>query len=79
MSIYVVWLCRWFPLRSSKESLNNVEARDLARTAKTICQASKCANCNGPIPWRSAWGYHAIPWGYYTEEIWCSKKCWEKQ
>lgn len=80
MSIYPVVLSKWFPAKQ-KEKHTWASAEDIRNwhdAAKMCVSMSKCCVCGKKPQFRYAWGLHSIPWGYGWGEIWCSKKCLER-
>jgi hypothetical protein len=83
LSIYPVRLAEWFPAKPKRNRPGETwparkERRHWHETAKFVVEQSTCCVCGKKPQYRYAWGMHAIPWGYGTEEIWCSKKCLQK-
>lgn len=66
MSIYPVYLSKF----------HNTEC-PMHELAKEIVKLSRCHNCENKIKWRYAYAHHSLLWGY--GDIWCSKKCYEKE
>lgn len=77
MSIYPVRLAEWFP-KKADAGRNPEEAKNLYENVKMALKYSKCCECGKTPNYKWAYGMHSIPWGYGTEGIWCSKKCFTK-
>src|SRR5581483_5607817 len=77
VSIYPVRLSEWFPEKydPKKKWADRKEQKSRYEICKMIVDMSACCVCGKKPQYRWAWGMHAIPWGYGSDEIWCSKKC----
>ena len=76
MSIYPVRLAEWFPAKPKVHTWADASQQlSWHETAKFIVGQSHCCVCGKKPQYRYAWGMHAIPWGYGSDGIWCSKKC----
>lgn len=65
MSIYPVRLEKWFPPKD-----------DHRQGALLTVKDNSCKVCGKKdINPKWAYIYHSAPWGYYTEDVWCSRKC----
>lgn len=78
MSIYPVYLARWFPnpttsKKSKPDWMTDREELHLHEMAKMSVKYSECHECGGKCEWKKAWGHHSLPWGH--GDVWCSKKC----
>lgn len=81
MSIYPVYLARWYPkvpkrtpdLTDGQWEEWKKDSNHYHETAKYFVITSLCLKCKKKCTWKKAWGHHSLPFGY--GDVWCSKKC----
>lgn len=86
MSIYAVHLYSWFyPVKGKYENPKEDKERykdnvNNWSTVRLVAKYGKCCVCGKKkLNPRLIYGMHSIPWGYGSETLWCTKRCFNEK